>query len=136
MRIFAYHASLLSSSGPERTSAQQTGQYEQVQVAFTTACRWHLQGRWQANGGIVPTVIHAKQPLLRSAFSYASCRCVLEGFKTCFVMNLHYCHGDRSLWVFVQKAVYYVVTAHSAHDNSPSNMIQLLADTNFRRNAT
>ena len=82
MTSFAYHASLLSSSGPERTSAQQTGQYEQVQVAFT-ACRWHLQGRWQANCGIVRTVIQCR------ATSLTKWPSVMPAFDVCLKASRH-----------------------------------------------
>jgi hypothetical protein len=80
----------------------------------------------QAAGGIVHTVIRAEQPLLRCAFSYVGCRYVLEA---CIVVNLHHCHGAGSSCLFVQKAVYYILTEH---DNNPSKVLLLLADINFR----
>jgi hypothetical protein len=45
--------------------------------------------------------------------------------KGCFVLNLHYCHGARSSWLYVQKAVYRITTAR---DQNTSQVLQLLAD--------
>jgi hypothetical protein len=45
--------------------------------------------------------------------------------KACFVMNLMYCHGAKSSWLFLQKALYGINTPN---DEKSSKVLQLIAD--------
>jgi hypothetical protein len=45
--------------------------------------------------------------------------------KSCFVLNLAYSHGAKSSWLFLQRAVYDINTAH---DENTSRVLQLLAE--------
>jgi hypothetical protein len=45
--------------------------------------------------------------------------------KACFVMNLGYCPGAKSSWLFLQKIVYSISTEN---DDAGSKVLQLLAD--------
>jgi hypothetical protein len=45
--------------------------------------------------------------------------------KACFVMQLGYCAGARSAWLFIQKAIFGI---NLAIDDPGTKLLQLLAD--------
>ena len=117
--------------GPERTYAQQTGQYEQVSSCIYNHMALSSARTLASKLLVVSFILSSVQSnLLYDVPSVMSA--VDMCLKAYILVNLHYCHGAGSSWLFVQKAVYYILTDH---DNSRSKVLLLLADINFRRNA-
>jgi hypothetical protein len=79
-----------------------------------------LQKLGSVSGDVVYAVIQSNLYFEVPTVMSASDICI----KGCFVLNVAYSHGAKSSWLFLQRAVYEIKTAH---DEKTSRVLQLLA---------